>query len=86
MLRDRGGADSASESEDWFGFFFHNGKVYDLKSSFGRLSGIRTHSLSNLTTRAMLLSMILLVWEDAIPSGGRKTGLVVVAIVIRCRW
>lgn len=78
MLEEAGNGDSASESE--YIFFFHSGKEYDLESPFVLMSGIRTHSLSNRTTRPLLLSMLLL--EAPIPSGGRKIVLVVVDTIV----
>jgi hypothetical protein len=85
VLEDAGSGDSASESEDWFNFFFHSGKEYDLESPFALMSGIRTHSLSNRTTRPLLLSMLAL--EAPIPRGERNIVLVVVAtmVAIGCR-
>ena len=84
MLEDAGSGGSVSESEYWLSFFFHSGKEYDLESPFVLMSGIRTHSLSNRTTRPLLLSIVL---AAPIPSGGRKIVLVVVdtIVAIGCR-
>lgn len=78
MLGDAGSESSVTESEGWFSFFFHRGKEYDLES-FVVISGIRTHSLSNRTTRPLLLSMSAV--GGPIPRGGRKIVLVVATIV-----
>lgn len=86
-----GDTTSVSESDAWLCFFFHNGKEYDFDSIFGRLerSGIRTHSLSNLTTRllpsASELAPGIMIDEARTVISGRKTVLVIVAD-IGYRW
>ena len=51
---------STSESEYWWDLFFHSGNEYDFVRTTGNLEreqldfGIKTHSLSNLTTRLQL--------------------------------
>lgn len=90
LARD-GDTTSVSESDVWLCFFFHNGKEYDFESILGRLerSGMRTHSLSNLTTRllpsASELEPGIIIDEVRTVRSGRKTVLVIVAD-IGYRW
>lgn len=78
-------ATSVSESDRWLCFFFHSGKEYDFESILGGLerSGMRIHSLSNLTTRLSasvpVLAPGIIIDEVLMPISGRKTVLVIVA-------